>query len=157
VAALPEPETNLVCEACGNRVTEDATVCPHCGDLFEQGLQCEAHPGSEAISRCVVCGRLLCKRCEEKIAGRSFCPTHNAYRFVENWAVVYTADAEWNASLLEGYLRDNGVECVVDSKRDSARALTVGHFAQVNVMVPFDRVLEAERLIADWDDGSDPS
>mgnify|MGYP003984936551 CR=1 FL=1 len=69
-----------------------------------------------------------------------------------NWAVVYTADAEWNASLVHGYLADEGVECIMDSKRDSARALTVGMLAQVNVMVPFDRVLEAEKLIADWDE-----
>jgi hypothetical protein len=152
VETLPQPDASEVCERCENLVTEEDTACRHCGNLLEDGLQCETHPTAEAVSRCVICGLLMCPDCEEKVGGRSFCSDHNGYRFVENWAVVYTADAEWNASLVHGYLADEGVECIMDSKRDSARALTVGMLAQVNVMVPFDRVLEAEKLIADWDE-----
>ena len=153
VDSLPEEEEPLRCDECDSPVSENDTSCGHCGVLFEEGLKCEAHATSEAIARCLICRRLMCESCAERIAGRAFCHDHNDYRFVENWAVVYTADAEWNASVLVGYLRDKDVDCVVDSKRDTARALTVGHLAQVNLMVPFDRVLEAEKLIEDWEAG----
>ncbi len=120
--------------------------------MIEEGLCCEKHAESAAVSRCQICQRLLCETCEEEIAGRSFCRDHNGYRFVQDWAVVYTADAEWNASLLVGYLKDHDVDCVMDSQRHTPWTLTVGFLAQVNVMVPFDRVLEAEKLIKQWDE-----
>ena len=154
VEALPQTDASEARERSEDLVTEEDTVCRPCENLLEDGLQCETHPASEAASRCVICGRLMCPDCEEKAGGWSFCLDHKGYRFVEDWAVVYTADTEWNASLLHGYLVDEGVECIMDSKRDTARALTVGSLAQVNVMVPFDRVLEAEKLVSDWDEAA---
>lgn len=137
----------LLCEVCRNAVGADDEYCRHCGALFEENVECAGHPGEAAESVCVICRRPLCASCAETVSGVSFCTLHKDYGFFNNWAVVYTAGSEPDALTVQLHLEKHGICCIVDARQTGVRAPHEGLLAEIGLLVPFEHVLEAERIL----------
>lgn len=147
----------LLCEFCSERVEEAAKFCPHCGMLQgnllseDEEIECENHPQIEAIGMCVVCGKPVCGDCAVKRQGKILCENDEHIKIAQNWAVVYTTGTEYEAQMVRANLENAGFPCVVFSQRDHAYFLTVGDMAVVNVMVPKNRLFEAQEFLRRMD------
>jgi hypothetical protein len=64
------------------------------------------------------------------------------------WVILYRSGTDYEADLVRDRLDDAGIPAVVLTQRDHAFNLTVGDMANVNVLVPPDRVAEAQQLLA---------
>lgn len=70
-------------------------------------------------------------------------------RVYENWVAVFKTTTDYEADLVRDRLDDAGIPAVVLTQRDHAFNLTVGDLAPVNVMVPPDRLEDAQALLAE--------
>lgn len=140
-----------LCPKCENEPTTNDGYCDHCGCELDDASRCESHPEAPSTARCLVCKRPLCDACRIEANDKAFCVLHSEYQTVENWAVVYSTNQEWEAQLLKAALGEKEIPCVVDSKKDSARSLTVGLMSEINIMVPIDRILQTETFLDGWE------
>ncbi len=65
----------------------------------------------------------------------------------ERWVSVFDTSTDFEADLVRDRLDDSGIPAVVLTQRDHAFNLNVGDLAAVRVMVPPDRVGDAEDLL----------
>ena len=65
----------------------------------------------------------------------------------ENWIVVLTTDDESEATIVQGLLETEGVECRVESYRVSQFPVAIGKLGQITVMVQDSDFEKATKLI----------
>ncbi len=68
-------------------------------------------------------------------------------RNYEEWVVVFRSGTDYEADIVRDRLDDAGVPAVVLTQRDHAFNLNVGDLAPVHVLVPPDKVREAEAIL----------
>lgn len=76
----------------------------------------------------------------------------------QEWISIRVVEDEEEAELIEGFLRNQGVPCQVDSRYSHEFPSHVGGLGEVEVMVPPDRAEEAKALLDSRDvpdDGAD--
>lgn len=147
---LPEEadEDIFVCDNCNNGINENDTWCSNCGVLFETTEEkCDEHKAT-AIGKCLICQKTLCAKESFTVEKKLFCKDHNNHIFTENgWVRIYETGHEWEAELVKQELENNDIPAVVDSHKDHTRQFTVGHLSAIYILVPFEDVLDAEKLI----------
>jgi hypothetical protein len=64
------------------------------------------------------------------------------------WAAAKVVGTEEEAALVAGFLNSNGIEAQVESLHASEFPTDFGALGEVHVMVPADRLAEAQQLLA---------
>ncbi|MFO8030044.1 MAG: DUF2007 domain-containing protein [Cyclonatronaceae bacterium] len=72
---------------------------------------------------------------------------------VENWECVYETSIESEAGLVQAFLKDQGLECEVLSKKDSAYTVNFGDLSALFVYVPAEQADDARKALSEWKDG----
>ncbi len=72
---------------------------------------------------------------------------------VDNWKCVYETSIESEASLVKAFLKDQGLECEVLSKKDSAYTVNFGDLSALFVYVPADQAGKAVEALEEWKEG----
>ena len=65
----------------------------------------------------------------------------------EGWIVIFKSGTDYEADIVRDRLDDSDIPAVVLTQRDHAFNLTHGDLAQVNVLVPPDRVDKAREVL----------
>lgn len=69
----------------------------------------------------------------------------------EGWEIVREVGTDEEATLIVGFLENQGVPARVDSLLFHQEPVTFGHLGEVRIRVPADRGEEARRLLAERD------
>lgn len=72
---------------------------------------------------------------------------------VDNWKCVYETSIESEARLVQAFLKDQGLECEVLSKKDSAYTVNFGDLSALFVYVPADQADKAFKALEEWKAG----
>lgn len=128
------PEEVFRCTRCGQEY-EGADACPACGVLHGEA-ECQAHPGTAARGRCVICGRPLCEHDRDAETNPYLCGDHLNVRIIEGWAQVYSTTGEFEALLLRDNLQAEGIEAQVFSQKSHIYPVELGELSIVRLMVP---------------------
>jgi hypothetical protein len=147
------------CHNCNESVNQIIGYCPHCGfalfeDEPEYKKECDNHPEASAIGVCVVCGKPVCDECARIDKKKIFCDNDEHVRIFEDWAVVFTCGAEYEAQMVKANVEMAGIECMVFSQKDNVFFTNIGDTAIINVMVPKEKINEAEEIIEQIYDGN---
>jgi predicted nucleic acid-binding Zn-ribbon protein len=140
-------EETVQCTRCGQEYV-GGDSCPSCG-LLRAEVACENHPAERAVSRCVLCGRPVCKDCTEDEKQGALCEEHRTVSIIEGWAQVYSTTSELEAQLLRENLRADGIEAQVYSQKDMMFNLDLGELSIVRLLVPVWEYGQAMTLIHD--------
>lgn len=69
-----------VCLVCGDTLPDEASFCVNCGGALDRPegdvggvYRCHYHGERFALSRCSLCGRMICRSCINHYAGRDVC------------------------------------------------------------------------------------
>jgi hypothetical protein len=143
-------EPGVTCPVCGAEHMP-ADACPACGALREP-LPCEDHPDQAAHSRCVLCGRTVCKRDADPDRRPATCAEHRDVTIIEGWVQVYSAGTEMQAQLLADNLRAEGVDTQLYTQTDRSFVVDLGELSVVRVMVPAWEYQQALEVIRDYMD-----
>ena len=73
---------------------------------------------------------------------------------VNNWKCVYETSIESEARLVQAFLKDQGLECEVLSKKDSAYSVNFGDLSALFVYVPTDQADDAQKALDEWKKGN---
>lgn len=133
------------CSRCGEEF-QGGDSCPFCGTLAQQ-RQCEEHPAAQAVGRCVLCGRAVCKACAADDRHAILCPAHEKAVLIEQWAQVYSTTSELEAQLLRENLRADGMDAQVYSQKDMMFNVDLGELSIVRLLVPVWEYEQALRII----------
>ena len=157
---------NTICAFCENEISEDLDFCPYCGSLFIEDVKCINHTNTEANGVCLICEEPYCKECG-KFTGKKFlCSIHKEYEIYEGMAKVFGSNDNIHCNYLADMLRQEGINALVYKRKtdpisiggvDYSLFRTSGednkHLTnEVKVMVPFNQVLEAEKIIKEFDE-----
>jgi hypothetical protein len=145
----------IECSNCKEKVDQLLPFCPHCGYTLEGSksdspVECEEHHDNLAIGICVICGKPVCSECALLEDGKIFCQNDEHVEIFEDWAVVYTCEAEYEAQMVKSNLEMTGLKAMIFSQRDS---VFYGNIGYINVMVPKIDVTEAEKVIEKINNG----
>lgn len=66
----------------------------------------------------------------------------------KNWTIVFSSGTDYEADLVRDRLDDSGIPAIVMTKRDHSFNVNVGDLADVSVLVPRDRVNDAEQVLS---------
>lgn len=161
--SLLEEKQPLICGECEERVSEEATFCPHCGVLLEgppgsrESLFCATHPDRQARGSCVICRRMLCRDCARTRNGRMFCDNDEHVKAAFNWVVACTSSTEYEAEMIRANLEGAGIGVFVLPQRDRMYVATVGDLSVTEVMVPAESLEEARAYIRSIEAGEPPA
>ncbi len=72
---------------------------------------------------------------------------------IENWKCVYETSIESEARLVQAFLKDQGLECEVLSKKDSAYTVNFGDLSALFVYVPAEQADDAYKALEEWKQG----
>jgi hypothetical protein len=140
------------CAVCGfEHDGEDA--CPSCGALRE-AVPCDEHPGEKAHSRCVLCGRTVCRKDADEKSRPAVCAEHRDVSIIENWVQVYSSGMEVNAQLMADNLRAEGIDSQLYTQSDRSFPVDLGELSVVRVLVPVWEYEGAMQVIRDYSDAS---
>lgn len=119
-------------------------------------MECENHPGVQATSRCVRCGRYLCADCETRVDGRVFC---------QNCVMAGSPDSEYVLVSAEKVQISRAFTYLVDDPRWWLKMLIGALFMLASILVvPFFFILGYQvaivrqvasgydRGLPEWDD-----
>lgn len=143
----PSSEPTISCERCGSGYTGD--WCPSCG-LSPAPVACP--DGGETRSRCVLCGRAVCAGGRADAPSR--CAEHASISIIENWAQVYSATSDIDASLVAQNLESEGIDAQVYSQKDDMFPVDLGELSIVRVLVPVWEFQQALEVVRDRMDSS---
>jgi hypothetical protein len=147
----------IYCFNCEEILVAKTEFCPFCGmlqvDILEddEEIMCEKHNSVEAIGICVICSKPICSDCAVERNNRLFCDNDEHIKVAEDWAVVFTTNTEYEAEMIKANLEGGGMPCMIFSQRDHAYFITIGDMAVVNVMVPKNRLDEAQDYLKKMD------
>ncbi len=145
------------CFNCEEMLVKKADFCPHCGylqvDLLEddEEIMCEKHNSVEAVGICIICSKPICGDCAVERNSKLFCDNDEHIKMAEDWVVVFTTNTEYEAAMIKANLEGGGMPCLIFSQRDHAYFITIGDMAVVNVMVPKERLDEAQAYLKKMD------
>jgi hypothetical protein len=74
-----EDNDQLTCSRCSNEAKAEDDFCPHCGELFADGIQCSQHPHLPGVGVCIICALAFCDDCGGMILGHFLCKRHESY------------------------------------------------------------------------------
>jgi hypothetical protein len=115
-----EPEDNpLVCPVCTNEVGEEDDFCHECGELFAEGIMCEAHPTQNATGVCIVCAKPYCKECGGRVNGRFLCNAHRTTEIYEGLARVFGDSDAVQVEFAKTTLEEAGLHPFLFSRKAS--------------------------------------
>lgn len=66
---------------------------------------------------------------------------------LHEWILIYATTEPWKAALRQGMLEENGLECVVVNKQDSAYL-----FGEIEIYVKPEQALQARTLLSQTED-----
>lgn len=153
IEVCPECGIQLVeldeCENCKEKIETEAEYCPVCGILRVDNaeVECENHSDVPAVAVCIICGKPVCRKCRKTRMNKTFCEDDKHVKVYQNWAVAYMSSTEYEAEMIKANLENAGIEAMIFNQQDHAYFLTVGSMARVNVMVPNERIREAQQVI----------
>jgi len=141
-----------ICDNCDEEIEADSQYCPHCGIVFEKddvevSIECESHPAVAAIGVCVICGKPVCRDCAVSKKGRVFCDNDEHVKIHQNWAVLCSTSAEYEAEMVRANLELSGITALVFSQVDHAYFIPMSRLAVVNVMVPKEKLAKAREVL----------
>lgn len=138
----------FICDNCNNEINEKDNYCSYCGAIFADIEQkCYIH-NKPAIGICMICKKAFCNECIVTIKNKFFCKEHSNYNFTNNiWVSVYETEHDYNAEIIKQNLDNNDIPCIIDNRKDRSFHFTFGPLGSIFVRVPFDYVLEAEKII----------
>jgi hypothetical protein len=61
----------------------------------------------------------------------------------QNWAKIYSTDAEYKAEIAKDVLENEGITCIIMDKKDSA----YGAFGELELYVQRENVLKAKHIL----------
>lgn len=124
------------CPQCNAPIETDDDACLYCGTLFRP-TRCGTHPDREAVARCVLCRRPLCRRCDHhRGGGVHLCDEHRHIMVIEGWVQVYSTGDEIEAQLIQDNLESEGIDAQVFSQKDHAFSVGFGGLSPVRILVP---------------------
>ncbi len=140
------------CDNCDEQIDVDAEYCIHCGIIFEKDpggplIECERHPRVPAVGVCIVCGKPVCGDCAKSKKGKVFCDNDEHVKIHQDWAVVFSTAAEYEAEMVKANLEIGGVKALVFSQVDHAYFIPMSRLAVVNVMVPKEKLAKAKDIL----------
>lgn len=137
------------CRNCKESIQAESEYCPLCGilQIENHDIVCENHEDTPAVAVCIICGKPVCVRCRKTKMNKTFCEDDKHIRVYQHWAIAYISMTEYEAEMIKANLENAGIEAMIFNQQDHAYFLTVGSMARVNVMVPNDRVNEAQKII----------
>lgn len=157
---------NTICKFCENEVSKDLDFCPYCGTLFIDDVKCANHTENDAKAVCLICEEPYCKECG-KFTGKKFlCSVHQDYEIYQGMAKVFGSSDHVHCNYLADMLKQEGINAFVYVRKTSpisvggvdyslfrASGEYNGHIInEEKVMVPFHQVLEAEKIIKDFEE-----
>ena len=160
--ALTEAKNNeFTCNNCGNSVAEDDDFCPHCGNLFAEGLRCKKHYSQQAAGVCIICAEPYCNTCAGWINDNFLCANHEEYEIYQGMARVFGSNNEPLVQYVQKCLAESGLHPFLYSRKASpisiggpsytlfrASGEFDGHIInELKLMVPCQEVIEAEELL----------
>jgi hypothetical protein len=157
-AVCPDCDEDLLegearfCDNCDEAIDLEAEYCIHCGIIFEKEageplIECETHPRLPAVGVCIVCGKPVCSECAKSKGGKVFCGDDEHVKIHEDWAVVFSAAAEYEAEMVKANLELHGIKALVFSQVDHAYFIPMSRLAVVNVMVPKGKLAKAREIL----------
>ena len=155
-----EDDDQLMCSRCSNRAKAEDDFCPHCGELFTDGIRCSQHPQLPASGVCIICALPFCDECGGAVVGHFLCAHHDSYEIYEGMVRVYGGLDDVAAQYAQSCLEQSGLHPVLYCRRQpkgGARFVSAlyaaagdydGHIVnEIKVMVPCSEVEEAERVL----------
>ena len=150
----------LLCPRCRNDVKAQDDFCTHCGVLFQEGVACRHHPGTQAAGACIICALALCAECGGLVAGRFLCNHHSDYEIYEGMVRIYGVLDDLAAQYAKSCLAQAGLHPVLFCRRQpkggarfvyslyAAGGDYDGHIVnEIKVMVPCQEVEKAENVL----------
>ena len=113
----------------------------------QEALECENHPGQQAVGTCAVCGKPLCGDCALSIDKSVLCDREHQ-KILTDWTTVFTCDSEFEADALQRNLESAGIRTRMFSSRDHLTLYWKQQHAPVRVMVQRE---EAEKAVSTID------
>lgn len=148
------------CPNCKDTVEKDDDFCPNCGTLFSEDIFCKKHPEVAAAGVCVICTEPFCLECGGTENGAFCCNSHADYEMVQGHAKILGTDDVVQAELVKTSLAEAGLHPKIFNRRSASRTIEAsmvnffrgGESAkhpvnEIKVMVPFQEVVEAERIL----------
>lgn len=104
-----------------------------------------------------MCGRAVCRVCDQGDRYVSLCDRHADVNVVQGWAEALRTYDDAEAELASGSLRAAGLDANVLSQKDHAHMLSMAGMAVVRVLVPAGQYETARELLepADERDGAE--
>ncbi|MFX0135815.1 MAG: hypothetical protein ACFFDN_19385, partial [Candidatus Hodarchaeota archaeon] len=138
----------FICDNCNNKINEKDNHCSYCGAIFADiEKKCYKH-NKVALGICLICKKAFCNECIVEIKNKFFCKEHSTYNFTDDgWSSVYETNYDYNAEVIKEDLNNNNIPCIIDNRKDRSFQLSLGQLGGILVRVPFDYVLEAEKII----------
>ncbi|MEK6565497.1 MAG: B-box zinc finger protein [Bacteroidota bacterium] len=109
-----------------------------------EAIECENHPGQQAVGACAVCGKPLCGDCALSIDKAVLCDREHQ-KILTDWTTVFACGSEFEADALQRNLESVGIRTRVFSSRDHLTLYWKQQHAPVRVMVQRE---EAEKAVS---------
>ena len=151
----------IKCAYCGEEITADSDFCPHCGTLFAKAgaVFCDLHPLEHGAGICIICRKLCCEACGDKVRGRFFCSAHRKVKVEQDWAEVFRSTEISDAELVKSILESAGHKVLVQNFNSIGFIWDGGGDSPISrsninkpaeVFVPIPEYLNAMEEIVDW-------
>ena len=154
------------CSRCLREIKDDDDFCPNCGTLFIEDEKCILHHDADAKGACVICCKPYCAKCGFFVDDRIFlCNEHSYYEIYESMVRIYGCSDAAHMDYLKSCLEQSEFHPLIFSKKASpwhlggsdyslfsAAGDYDGHIInEIKLMVPFQEVIDAEKLLRHLD------
>ena len=148
------------CPDCNEFVEKDDDFCPNCGTVFSEGIFCTNHPEKPAQGVCVICTDPFCAECGGTVNDIFCCNSHADYEMVQGHAKILGTNDLILAEFVKSCLEEQELHPKAYNRRGASRTIEAsmatffrgGESAkhsvnEIKIMVPFQEVVEAERIL----------
>lgn len=152
----PDCHTELItedlttCLHCGENTRDHQIFCDHCGNFVNDArkLQFTLRTQERDITgACVICGVWIHEGTGEQDGYRWFCDRDDHYQVYEDWVVLLTLNAEFEAGMYQTQLESAGIPVQLLNQKDSSYITSSGDLSLLKIMVPKDRLADASELL----------
>lgn len=164
VVECPDCHVDLIteelthCSECGELTQDHQVFCDHCGSFVSEArkvqftLRTKEH---DVVGSCVICGNWIHEGTGDRDGHRWFCDSDDHYQVYEDWVVVMTSSMEIETRMLATQLESAGIPVQVLNQKDSSYVVNAGDLSVIKLMVPKDRVKDAEEILGQIRNESD--